>query len=418
MAYSTKELLTDLFKAEDIRPSVIGSRIFAIMMLLTVINLLFLGGASVRMLHFMDQPRFCGTACHVMRPEWTVYQDSPHARVRCVDCHVGEGAEATLTSKISGMRQIAALTLNSYERPIPTPVHELRPSRETCENCHWREIEHGKRLKLLTRYQLDEGSTPSYTTLSLKIGSNDGTRGQIHWHASGDNIVRYSSMNDKREEILLVEVLQHDGSYKRYTNKKLASQSNAQEHLRNMDCVDCHNRVTHIYEDPEAGVDWRIGEGRLDRSLPYLKQVALEAVTNNYVDEAAAMEGIDGEIRSFYRRRYPEVATAKQQEIDGVVEELRDFYRRNVFKAMSVGWNSYPDHKAHAGTREGCFRCHNPDLVDEAGGSIPDDCTLCHSILAHDSPTPFQFLLSVVEEGDPDATMHEYLQREFFETLY
>ncbi|MBW1686531.1 MAG: NapC/NirT family cytochrome c [Deltaproteobacteria bacterium] len=414
---TTKELLAERFGAGDVQPRFYGSNIVGIILLLTVMNLVFFGGASMKMLHFMDQASFCGTACHVMKPEWTVYQESPHARVDCVDCHVGESTEAIVQSKFSGMRQMVQLARGSYEQPIPTPVHQLRPSRETCENCHWAEKKHGRRLKLITRYQMDEASTPRYTALNIKIGSNDGGRRVIHWHASKDDLVRYASVGDKREEIIWVEAMQEDGVYKRYTNRTLVSSITGDEIVRSMDCVDCHNRVTHVYEDPSDGIDWRIAEGMLDRSLPYLKREALAAVARDYPDMEAAMEGIERRLQFFYRRNYPDLATAKQVEIDSAVSTLQAFYLRNIHPEMSVTWNSYPNQLGHRARAKGCFRCHNENILDEEGKPIEDECTLCHSIIANDSPDPFRFQMAVQEEGDPDAPMHRYLKEEFLSTL-
>jgi nitrate/TMAO reductase-like tetraheme cytochrome c subunit len=414
---TTQELLEERFEPGEIKQRLYGSNIVGMILLLTAINLVFFGGASMTMLQFMDQPEFCGTACHVMKPEWTVYQESPHARVACVDCHVGESTEAIVESKFSGMRQMAQLALDSYERPIPTPVHQLRPSRETCENCHWAAKKHGRRLKLITRYQEDEASTPLYTTLNIKIGSNDGGRKVIHWHASKEDLVRYASVDDEREEIIWVEAMQEDGAYKRYTNRRLVATITGDEIIRSMDCVDCHNRVTHIYEDPSEGIDLRITEDMLDRSLPHLKREALAAVTHDYPDVGAAMEGIERRVQSFYLRNHPELATLKRAEIDSAVSTLQAFYVRNIHSEMSVTWNTYPDHLGHPARGRGCFRCHNENMLDEAGRPIEDECTLCHSIIASDSVDPFRFQMTVRERGDPDAAMHRYLKEEFLSTL-
>ena len=51
-------------------------------------------------------------------------------------------------------------------------------------------------------------------------------------------------------------------------------------------------------------------------------------------------------------------------------------------------------------------------MVDDKGVAVGHECTLCHSILAMDSATEFQFLLPAVDK-DPDRDMHEYLRREF-----
>lgn len=412
--HTTRELLSSRFTSELLEPKRTGARLFGIIGLLTVVNLLFLSVGGARMLHFMDTPVFCGTACHrVMNPEWTTYQVSPHSRVHCVECHVGEGVDALIDSKLNGLWQIISATFHLYEQPIPTPVRNLRPARETCEQCHWPDKFYGDRIRIITRYGLDSLTTPTYTTLSQKIGSGSGQkRGEIHWHIAAENEVRYASIGDAREEMVWVDVRQPDGSYLRFRNQGLTSPGSVPiEEVRVLDCVDCHNRATHIYEDPERAVDVRIEAGELDRRLPHIKQVALRALTIGYPDEEAAMAGIETELQSTYGRIYREAAVGLQGSVDDAVEVLQEIYRRNIHHGMRITWNAYPSHLGHdAGG--GCFRCHNSDLVDETGSAISSDCTLCHSILAYESPGPFHFLLPP-DDNDPERKMHRFLREEF-----
>jgi hypothetical protein len=101
--------------------------------------LVLVGIGSYRSFHATESIEFCGQLCHeVMDPEWVRYNDSPHARVACAECHIGAGADWFVKSKLSGIRQIWAVAVDSFSRPIPTPIHDLRPARETCEECHWR----------------------------------------------------------------------------------------------------------------------------------------------------------------------------------------------------------------------------------------------------------------------------------------
>jgi nitrate/TMAO reductase-like tetraheme cytochrome c subunit len=68
--------------------------------------------------NYMDSVSFCGKTCHtVMQPEYTAYQNSPHSRVECVKCHIGPGAGWFVKSKLSGTRQLLAVTFNTYPRP-------------------------------------------------------------------------------------------------------------------------------------------------------------------------------------------------------------------------------------------------------------------------------------------------------------
>ncbi len=94
-----------------------------------------------------------------MEPEHTAYQNSPHARVKCVDCHVGSGAGWYVRSKLSGAYQVYAVLANVYPRPIPTPIKNLRPARETCEQCHWPSHFSGQKEVINTYFKSDEQNT-------------------------------------------------------------------------------------------------------------------------------------------------------------------------------------------------------------------------------------------------------------------
>ena len=411
---SSRELAEARFGRSAMRPGLAGASVFGVIALLTGINLVFLGGGTARMLHFMDQPRFCGTACHgVMIPEWTTYQASPHAHVHCVECHVGEGFRALVDSKISGLRQLVSVTFDLHERPIPTPVRELRPARETCERCHWPDRFYGDRIKTWVRHEPDSASTPRYTTLALKIGSGRGAGGEIHWHVAAGNEVRYASVDDERREMAWVELRLADGGARRFVNRRVRADAGRAAEVRVLDCVDCHNRATHIYEDPERGVDERLARGELDRSLPGIKAAALAAVLPLYADAAAAERGVATGLRAAYARERPDVLISRAEDLDRAAAVLQAMHRRNVHHAMRVGWNSYPDHRGHA-DGGGCFRCHDADLRDETGAAVPHDCTLCHSILAQDSPLPFEYL-SPAAADDPERLHREALRREFLE---
>lgn len=415
---STSDLLNERFPEEMTRAKSLGSSLVGTIALLTAVNILFLGVGGARMLHFMDEPEFCGTACHpIMEPEWTAYQNSPHAHVKCVECHVGEGAGALLDAKLNGLWQVVSSTFDLYERPIPTPVHQLRPARETCEHCHWPDKFYGERIKSFTRYALDEASTPRHSTLALKVGSGTGANeGTIHWHVSARNEVRFRAVDEDRLHIEWVEVRRGE-DFHRYTNRALNADAIAHpvspEHdeIRTMDCVDCHNRATHIYLDPETAVDQALTDGSIPGSLPFAKRTALAALTGEYPDQDAAMQGIDRTVRGFYQRDLDDTRLAAGPEADRMVETLQRIHRQNIFYPMNVGWNTYPSHLGHQDDG-GCFRCHNRNMVDEAGAAIPYDCTLCHSILALDSATEFAFL-QPLREGDPDREMHRSLRAEF-----
>ena len=410
---TTGQLLSERFEEDIEKPKIWGTRVFQTILILSTINILFMLAASSQMLHFMDTPRFCGTACHsVMNPEWTTYQVSPHARVRCVDCHVGEGVDALINSKLNGTWQMISVTFDLLERPIPTPVHQLRPARETCEKCHWPEKFYGNKLKTIIHYQHDSLSTPIYTTLALKIDSKSGqNRRGIHWHIGKTNEIRYTSVDDKRETIIRVDSRQVDGSFIRYTNTNISIPDDELSEPRIMDCVDCHNRVTHIYEYPQNAVEIRISDELIDLSLPYVADQAMAAIWGDYPDKQSGLEGVENSFRWFYKTNYPKIATNKSSEIDSAILVLQEIYEINIHPEMNIAWGSYPNHIGHKDTR-GCFRCHNSDMVSSDGKSISYDCTLCHSILAYESDRPFAYIRDI-DSTAVDYEIREYLYQEF-----
>ncbi len=133
------------------------------------IILLVVGG--YQLIEFTDSTGFCGRLCHtVMYPEYTVYQASPHSRVLCAGCHVGPGAGYLVKSKLAGVPLIFATITGDYHRPIPAPVHSLRPARETCEQCHRPERFTGDFVVQHTTYAPDEKNTSSTDTRILRVG--------------------------------------------------------------------------------------------------------------------------------------------------------------------------------------------------------------------------------------------------------
>lgn len=415
---TTKELLDSHFDKDDTSGGFFGSRIVQNLIILTLLNVLFLILASSQMLSFMDKPEFCGTACHsVMHPEWISYQQSPHAHVKCVECHVGEGVDALLASKLNGAYQMLSISLNLYEKPIPTPVHQLRPARETCEKCHWPDKFYGSRMKSYTRYKKDEANTVSYTTLNLKIdaGGKSDNKG-IHWHISKDQQVRYASVDDKRLKMLWVETVDKDGQVTRFRNSALRQdQLEESASTRVMDCVDCHNRATHIYEDPAQAVDLRMQQGKINPALPFIKRQGLAAIRNTLKSKEAGLRAIRNQIEGFYRQKYPKILATRADDVEQAIQTLQAIYNRNIHPRMNVFWGSYPNFIGHK-AEGGCFRCHNRNMVSEEGQQIPYDCTTCHSILAQEEPHPFMYLQEP-DSTKPNYRMHQYLKDEFLQSL-
>jgi hypothetical protein len=344
-----------------------------------------------RAYHFTDSVRFCGLVCHqVMKPEYTAYQHSPHARVACVQCHVGPGAGWFVRSKLSGAYQVYAVTFNKYPRPIPTPVKNLRPAQETCEQCHWPAKFFGAQQKTFNHYLTDETNSPWRIQMLLKIGGGDpkvGAAGGIHWHMNISKEISYIASDERREAIPWVRVVDPHGRVTEYmsTEQPLSPEQIAKAEVRRMDCVDCHNRPSHIFYPPDRAIEQAFEAGRLDRSLPYLKREAIRLLTQDYASEAEAHAAMLTALSDFYQAEYPQLAREKALAIQHATEELQRIFSRNVFPEMQADWRTHPNHVGHLNS-PGCFRCHDGLHKSSAGEVIAKDCNACHTILAQGPP--------------------------------
>ncbi|MBI5508562.1 MAG: NapC/NirT family cytochrome c [Deltaproteobacteria bacterium] len=366
-------------------------RIAGIVAALTIGNLVVLATATYKAVEVMDSTAFCGATCHsVMIPEYTAYKRSPHARVECVACHIGPGAGWFAKSKLSGAWQVVAVTLNLYPRPIPVPIRNLRPARETCEQCHWPTKFVGDRLKVKTHFAEDEANTELKTVLLLRVGGVEGRKSQgIHWHVDPGNKIRYRS-NAKREKIFDVELQKADGTTVRFLPKEAPAAADlmpGKDEWRLMDCIDCHNRPTHIYRTPEAALDEAMVDERLPRGLPFLRKEALPIITAKYASQDEARAGISAALKKAYDASYPAVAADKSALLAQAGKALGDVYCENVFPSMEIGWGTYPAHIGHANDG-GCFRCHDDEHKSASGDTISQDCATCHSLLADGEASP------------------------------
>jgi hypothetical protein len=318
-------------------------------------------------------------ACHkVMEPEYTAFQRSPHARVGCAGCHIGPGAEWFVKAKISGSWQLIAVAFDLYPRPIPTPVHSLRPANGTCEQCHWPTKFMGDRLKVRTHFAEDETNTELKTALMVKVGGKQaGQSHGIHWHTDPNHVLRYRA-DPSREKMYEIELTDRiAGSKKLFKIEEPAPEGTE---WRTMDCVDCHNRASHIYRTPQWEIDQALSDGRIDRSLPFIKREGMRILTEKeYESHAEARAGIAAAVKAFYAQNYPDLAGTPAVEQAG--KALGDAYAWNNFAHMKVRWNTYPDHIGHQDS-PGCFRCHDNKHKTATGEKIGKKCSTCHTIVA------------------------------------
>jgi hypothetical protein len=223
--------------------------------------------------------------------------------------------------------------------------------------------------------------------LVLRVGGVEGrTSHGIHWHVDPGIEVRYRS-DESRETIYDVELIEEDGAVKRFLSPHSPEDESTVGEWRVMDCIDCHNRPSHVYRMPEDEVDLAIREGDIDRSLPYVRRETVRLLKDEYDSHQAAREGIAAGMRAYYEENHPEVAAAQGALIEAAAQSAGEIYAYNVFPSMAVTWGTYPNHIGH-NHFDGCFRCHDDLHETEDGDVISQDCDTCHTLLAMEEEDP------------------------------
>jgi hypothetical protein len=356
--------------------------------ILASLFLFFLGVVAVSSQKYSASSSFCANFCHeVMAPAYITYRNSPHSQVPCVACHAGKNSPWLVRRQLTGLQQLYVNVTDSYSRPLKTPANHLRPSRETCEQCHWPDKFHGFRLRLIDKFLDDEANSHVQSAMLMKIGSG-GQLGRpahdIHWHTSKQHRLYYEAADEERREITRVTLIKSDKSITTYL-KKGKPHPAAGNRKRLMDCIDCHNRPTHFLLSPDSALNEKLLTGQIPAALPYIKRVALAAITRDYRTSREAHEGIAAQLQQWYVVNRPELAVQRRALLDQAVRGTQLAYSENIFPDMKVSWDTYPDFIGHR-QDSGCFRCHDGSFKNSEGTTISHDCKLCHIILAENVP--------------------------------
>lgn len=373
----------------------------------TILLLIFTAFGSFKAYEYTETDEFCGTVCHkVMEPEYTAYKFSPHARVGCVQCHIGSGAEWYVRSKFSGAYQVYSVIFNKYSRPIPTPIHNLRPAQETCEQCHWPSHFYSEKKHENTYFVSDEENSRWKLIMLMKIGGGyeeGGVTQGIHWHMNIANEITYYAADSSRMVIPWVKSKSKDGKETIYKLKgyRVNESEINEETTRIMDCIDCHNRPSHIYHPPMRSVNHLMELNRIDPELPFIKSIAVQVLDRPYSTKEIALDSIEISVQEFYKVNYPSVAANKKESINKSIEEIKNIYKRNYFPYMNANWRHFPDQIGHM-YAPGCFRCHDGKHFSDDGKVISHDCNVCHTLLAQEfENAETEFSLQGVEYKHP-----------------
>ncbi|MGD8329864.1 MAG: NapC/NirT family cytochrome c [Acidobacteriota bacterium] len=372
----------DLGVARQRRGFIAVSTVAMLFLLLTAVG-------SYRTYEFTESVAFCGQTCHsVMLPEYTAYQVSPHARVACVQCHIGPGATWFVKSKLSGAYQVYATLADTYPRPIPGPIENLRPARETCEQCHWPEEFFGAVERTFHHYLSDDQNSPWTIQMLLKVGGGYPSTGAgIHWHMMIADKVEYIATDKERQVIPWVRLTDKQGNVTVFqsSDDPLSADQIAAAEPRVLDCIDCHNRAAHDFDPPVVSADLALQGGRIDRTIPDVKEQVVEALTSEFDSKKDSDDGISKALTSYYQSHHPQFASANASLITTAVAETQRIYKQTFFPDMKVDWRVYPDNVGHLNS-PGCYRCHDGKHTSGDGKTITHSCNACHTIIAQGAP--------------------------------
>jgi hypothetical protein len=330
-------------------------------------------------LHFTESATFCDT-CHVMDPETTVWRNSPHARTECGTCHVGPGAIPAIQAKLANVRYLWKYPTGSYETPIPSPIHSLRPVEVVCEQCHWPQKVYEDRLVTKSDYAQDETNSLTQTTFALKTGGGEEAAGQgrgIHWHI--ENPVYYVATDEKRQEIPWVQA-EYNGVTTTYkdVNSQLTDADLANLEKRKMDCVDCHNRATHVFQRPADALDDAMSRGLIATDLPNIKEQGVAVLEKKYATTEDAATAIAA-VEEYYSTQYPDLYATREADVKQAVAQLQAIFDTTQFPATGADWETHKNNIGHTDF-PGCFRCHDGKHLSSDNQAIRLECNLCHSI--------------------------------------
>jgi hypothetical protein len=338
---------------------------------------------------YMESQAFCTEACHsVMHPQGITYKNTAHAEVKCVDCHVGSGATPMVASKLNGLRQLYGVITGDFARPVPTPVHNMRPARDTCETCHWRDRYIGYKELLQTYYLGDEENTEHKVRMLVNVGgkkrgSNTGTG--IHYHMLLGHDIEFIARDARKQDIIWVRQLANGTGGEdlefNHVEKPITAEERATLKVHKMECLDCHSRPAHQFLTPMKLVNEALETKVISRKLPFIKLEAVRALSESYGTTAEALAGIAAMLTEFYEEEHPEIAEEMGEELKGAIVAVQRIYERSVFPSMKVDWATYPDNIGHK-EWGGCFRCHTDQMETKDGETTALECNSCHLILA------------------------------------
>ncbi|HLX60155.1 MAG TPA: NapC/NirT family cytochrome c [Planctomycetota bacterium] len=358
------------------KPKPIAKRTAAIAIIATFLWLIFSGFASYKSYHSTSTDQFCGTACHIMKPEYTAFKHSQHDLVGCVQCHIGTEMTSAFEAKTNGIRQVWLMATKGYHTPIKTPLDRLRPDKSTCGNCHHPDRMRGEVSRTFTHFSKDADNTPVRYKLLFNITTGAG----VHWHVGAEHKVQYYAADPGLQDIPFIRHTRADGTVSEFMTAKFDRATLDESKLRTMNCADCHNRAGHPFKSPTRAVSDAMEHGGVPTSLPFLAREAIKAFSETYATTAEAEQKINAAVDAFYTANPlpPDKAALLPQAKEGLVKA----YRENFFPELGVDARAFNDNLGHFEFK-GCERCHDAkhETVDKTR-KIERKCDTCHTLIS------------------------------------
>jgi nitrate/TMAO reductase-like tetraheme cytochrome c subunit len=353
---------------------------------------------------YTNSPSFCGTTCHTMPPEYSAWQRSPHARVSCVECHIGRDIiTTTFTRKAGDLMHVVRYSSGQFTFPLY--AESMIPARESCERCHWPEKFANDRSIIVKRYQDDFKNTLISTYLLMKTGGGtqrEGLGKGIHWHIEND--VEFIATDELKQNIPWIQVKDSKGNLTTYTDVEnpLTPDEIKKAEKRRMDCIDCHNRISHTFRSPEQAVDSALALQQIDAGIPIIKKNAVDVLSASYRSFDDANKAIE-ELDVYYQKNYADYYQNHAQKIKTAINYLKATYQSLVFPSQDLSWTTHPDDIGHKDS-PGCFRCHDgKHFTSDNKDAIRLECNICHTLPEVGTPGGPAPVISMVKPEEPES---------------
>lgn len=351
---------------------------------------------------YSNSTQFCGESCHTMPPEYQTYLISPHARVPCVDCHIGRGLIIEQAVRKTGhMRLLWDTLTNNYHYPIH--VSSMRPARDTCELCHFPEKFSDDSLRERQHYLENVENTPYSIYLLMHTGGGSAREGLglgIHWHV--ENMVEYIATDDLDQDIPWVRVTDAFGTVTEYVDSAATfDPATGDYEIKQMDCITCHNRISHQIQTPREIVDGALTRGDISTDIPNIRYIAERPLSMPFERVEEAHETIS-DLESYYAENYPAFYAENEDTVQQAVDVLMAQWEENNFVEQELNWATHPNNIGHRDW-PGCFRCHDGEHFSAEGEAIRLECNLCHSIPQVVAPDDIEPVLPLSTGLEPES---------------